>query len=58
MKIRKTVCDICGKDITDDMQYRFIGWHYRLGKSKTYHMCSECKLDFRMYVAKKQRGAE
>lgn len=50
MKYSGIRCDICGKDITTQFQYKFHNWHYRIGKNHTFHMCEECFKKFKEYV--------
>ena len=46
MRITKTVCDICGKDISRAFHYKFCNWHYRIGKHQSFHMCNSCMNQF------------
>ena len=50
MKYKVTECDICGKDISGQFQYRFKYWHWRTGTYSQKHMCQECFDKFKDYV--------
>lgn len=50
MKYSGIKCDICGKDITTQFQYRFHNWHYRIGKCTKFHMCEKCFEKFKEFV--------
>ena len=50
MKYKGTLCDICGRDISGQFQYRFKYWHWRTGTYHKKHMCQECFDKFKDYV--------
>ena len=50
MKYKGTYCDICGKDITTNYQFRFRYWHYRVGTHHVKHMCQGCFDKFKEFV--------
>ena len=57
MRYKVTTCDICGKDITTEYQFRFRYWHYRIGTHHVKHMCQECYFKF-IEFAKQSEVAE